>query len=297
VNTKTVVVAYDGSRGAKAAASWALDEAVREQAAVEFLYVLEWPTYAAAASLAPAPYRWSDTDAERRAESLLEEARAAAEVSHPELELRTTALHGGAAAALCDRSRTASMLVLGSRGHGGWSALVIGSVSLAVTTHAHCPVVVVRGVTPDPFAQRRAIVVGVDGSPCADVALGFAYDQAAERGVPLKVIRAWQPFPTWDGEVPDEDAVYDDERAEVEALLTGWRAKYPSVLVHTEIVLDHPGRALVAASGTAQLVVVGSRGRGGLRGLLLGSVSQQLLHHAKCPVAVVRDLGCAVSVC
>lgn len=292
MSTKTIVVGYDGSDGGKAAAGWALDEAARTGAAVDFVCVLEWPMYPPVTPLAPGPVGLPEPEAEQRAAELLERAREAAARTHPQVRLQTTLLNGGAADQLCDRSRTAAMLVLGSHGHGGWSALLVGSVSLAVTAHAHCPVVVVRGTEAEPHPSRRAIVVGLDGSKSAELALAFAYDQAAERNAPLKVLRAWLPtIPRWDTTEPDLDSLCDAERSAIDEQLTGWRAKHPSVPVYIEVLVEHPGRALVAASETAQLMVVGSRGRGGLSGLLLGSVSQQLLHHARCPVAVVRELA------
>jgi nucleotide-binding universal stress UspA family protein len=157
-----------------------------------------------------------------------------------------------------------------------------------VSVHAHCPVVVVRGDRPSPDAP---VVVGLDDSDCARLALDFAFAQAAARGTGLRVVRAWSPPaqrwqpPDFD---PEEQAVA--EKVEVEELTARQRDKYPQVELTISVVVDAPARAMVDASRHAQLVVVGSRGRGGFRGLLLGSVSQQLLHHPHCPVAVVREL-------
>jgi nucleotide-binding universal stress UspA family protein len=140
----------------------------------------------------------------------------------------------------------------------------------------------------EPF--DRPIVAGLDGSACAELALGFAFEQAATRGAPLRVIRAWTPpLSRWGGPEVDFEGVRADELSAVEEVLDGWRSKFPTVQVSAEVAIGHPGHALVLASQSAQLVVVGSRGRGGFRGLLLGSVSQQLLHHGRCSVAVVRE--------
>jgi nucleotide-binding universal stress UspA family protein len=201
---------------------------------------------------------------------------------------------------LCERSRGADLVVLGSHGHSEWADLLLGSVSLGVSAHAHCPVAVIRRppVADGPEAMDRdrtgpsgkPIVAGLDGSACAELALGFAFEQAAGHGVPLRVIRVWTPpFLRWSGAEIDVEGVRADELSAVEDVLAGWRGKFPTVRVSADVVIGHPGHALVVASESAQLVVVGSRGRGGFRGLLLGSVSQQLLHHGRCSIAVVRE--------
>jgi nucleotide-binding universal stress UspA family protein len=150
---------------------------------------------------------------------------------------------------------------------------------VAVSARAHCPVVVVRGES----VATAPIVVGVDDSDCAEKALAFAVEESAERGVPLRVIRAWAAAL---GNRQDQTRRLDD-------LVSVWREKYPEVAILAEAVDDHPAAALVSAGTTAQLLVVGSRGRGALRGMLLGSVSQHLLHHSACAVAVVHDLPAA----
>ena len=136
----------------------------------------------------------------------------------------------------------------------------------------------------------RPVVVGFDGSDQASAALGVAFEEAAARRVGLRVLRAWQPpVPRWSvtelGVDLEELAVA--ERTAVTEALKPWRDRYPQVAVTVDVVAGGAARELVSVSRTCQLVVVGSRGRGGFRGLLLGSVSQQLLHHAECPVIVV----------
>ncbi len=194
---------------------------------------------------------------------------------------------GPPALVLQERSAEAGMLVLGSRGHGGFGGLLAGSTAVSVTAHAHCPVVVVRD---GQAATSGPVVVGSDGSETALRALGFAVERAAQRDVPLRVLRAWEPpGDRWvpPGFDPEETAAA--ERAAAEAELATWRESFPDVPVEVEAVPGSPSALLVEASRSAQLVVVGSRGRGGLRGMLLGSVSQQLIQHSHCPVAVVRE--------
>ena len=123
------------------------------------------------------------------------------------------------------------------------------------------------------------------------LALQYGFELAADRGGHLHVIRAGTPpTPRWSPPNFDQRDITAAEYAALDELLAGWREKYPDVEVTTEVVADNPSRILAKASRNAQLVVVGSRGRGGFRGLLLGSVSQQLLHHSHCPVAVIREI-------
>ena len=148
--------------------------------------------------------------------------------------------------------------------------------------------VVVRGSVPAP--PEGPVVVGVDGSPTSEAAVGFAYEAAATRGVPLVAVHTWWDLmvdPTF-APLLDWDALEADEREVLAERLAGWGEKYPDVHVQRLVMHDRPARALLAQAAGAQLVVVGTRGRGGVAGLLLGSVSHALLHHAPCPVAVVR---------
>jgi nucleotide-binding universal stress UspA family protein len=146
---------------------------------------------------------------------------------------------------------------------------------------------VVRG----DAAPTRPVVVGVDDSPCAQLAVDFAVEQATARGVPLRVIRTWPPVTgIWTETAMATRAVTAEERRPLDELVAGWRDKYPQLEMTAEAVVDHPANALALASTTAQLLVVGSRGRGAIRGMLLGSVSQHLLHNSACTVAVVREL-------
>jgi nucleotide-binding universal stress UspA family protein len=284
-----LLVGYDGSPGSRVALDWALAEATRLNAPVHLRYAFEWVNQVSLFAAVPPS---APEDLRRDAQRVVDEAVAAAAVSHPDISVSGDLVDGSAAGVLCESSRDTRMVVVGSRGLGGFRGLLFGSVGVAVTAHAHCPVVVVRPPqNPDPSLP---IWVGVDGSPESELALGFAFETAARLGVPVGAIHAWEPPP-----LPRRDTVppvsYDPatiEAAEHQLLdqdLAPWRDKYPHVAVRTRVVPVRPGQALVDVSRTAQLVVVGSRGRGGFRGLLLGSVSQQLLHHAACPVVVVRE--------
>lgn len=186
----------------------------------------------------------------------------------------------------------ASMLVVGHRGSGGFTELLLGSVALQLAEHAPCPVLVARGAgdTDDP------VVVGVDGSPVNDPAVAFAFEEASLRGVPLVALHTWiDPVSLGPGDmmplVYDPTLVEAEERDVLADALRDWRAKYPDVHVRPHLVRSRAAKALIDASAEAQLIVVGRRGRGGFPGLRLGSVTHALLHHSQCPVAVVHHGG------
>jgi nucleotide-binding universal stress UspA family protein len=288
MTTRPILVGYDGSHGGRDAARWALGEATRSGRPVHLLYAFQWM-----ATVAPimAPPVWPEAQARTDVEAVLRSAADDARESYPDVVVTTEVMDGPPTVGLRERSAQASLLVLGSRGHGGFAELLVGSTAIAVAAHAHCPVVVVRGVPAGPETSPESVVVGVDGSEGATLALEFAIDQAVQRQVPLRVVRVWTPPPPafWPVDF-DETAVSDAEHASVDDLLTEWRQKHPELRASIEIVVGDPARALIDASRDAQLVVVGSRGRGGFRGLLLGSVSQHLIHHSRCPVVVVREL-------
>lgn len=192
--------------------------------------------------------------------------------------------------ALLRAAGDASMLVLGARGHGGITGLMIGSVSQYATRHAACPVVTVRDPA-DPGAGR--IVVGVDDSDAAQDALALAFEVASYRGVAVTAIQAWHPVVAHGPGVAlpmpsDIGAQLAEEDHLLSNRLWRWQEKYPDVPVVPEVIPGHPAALLTYASEHAALVVVGARGRGALTGLLLGSVSQTVLHHARCPVAVAH---------
>ncbi|GAA3337457.1 universal stress protein [Amorphoplanes nipponensis] len=285
MTARKIIVGYDRSPDARAAARWALDEAVRTGAPVEFFYAYEWPTWAPAASTVPAPAVWPDGETDRAIKGALHEAVALAKESHPSVRTDISIVNNSAALTLIGRSEEAGLIVLGSRGHSAVVGL-LGSVSVAVSGHAHCPVVVVRG---EPEAGGP-IVAGVDDSGSAQLALGFAVEEAVARRVPLRVIRAFAPVTgLWEDTPMVTRSVTAAERRPLDELVAGWREKHPDLDISVEALVEHPAAALTEASTDAQLLVVGSRGRGAVRGMLLGSVSQHLLRHAACTVAVVHE--------
>ncbi|WP_432843133.1 universal stress protein [Dactylosporangium sp. CA-092794] len=274
-----IVAGYDGSLEARTAVDWAAAEAARTSAPLLIVYAYQfaWPSSPSVAG--PGPIA---VEAGERAEHIIDEVVEHVRKGWPGLAVTGTSVHAAPASALLDLAGHARLLVVGNRGAGGVANLLLGSVSQQVATHARVPVAVIRG---QATATRGPVVVGVDGSPSTDAALALAFDLAATRGTGLVAIRAFTP-PS-----PVLVPLQTVEAAEHEALdaaLTGWPEKYPGVALHARPVPGRPARVLIGASHAAQLIVVGSRGHGGFAGLLLGSVGQQLMHHADCPVLIAH---------
>lgn len=278
-----IVVGVDGSPSALDAVRWAAGEAGRRGLSLRLVHACRLPPGMPGA-LDPGLVLDVMRDQGRRA---LAEARDVAE----EAGVNASAVleSDPVVPVLIEESRTASLLVLGTRGIGGFAGLLIGSTAVSVAGRAHCPVVVVRGEVP----AAGPVVVGVDGRPDADAAVAFAFAEASAQGVDIVAVHVWHDSPA-DAVLLGHPAPPDFELAQQRAYetlaerLSGWQEKYPDVHVTRAVVRDHPSRALLRYAESARLVVVGSRGRGGFRGLVLDSTSQHLLHHAPCPVAVVR---------
>ena len=210
------------------------------------------------------------------------------------LPVHAVALDGSAAGLLVEASATAATIVLGAASHRVVSRAFLGSVSHQVATHAQCPVVVVRRRASEDGAGAGEVVLGLDGSEVSTPATEYAFATASLQGLGLTVVHAWWreylggvlAHSPWEGDW--SEVAEDLERMMAEAL-SGWSEKYPDVEVHRHLVRGHAVEMLVQESEGAALLVVGSRGRGGFPGLLLGSVGNGVLQHADCPVAVVHQ--------
>jgi nucleotide-binding universal stress UspA family protein len=202
-------------------------------------------------------------------------------------------------AALVEASRTASLVVMGAGRLGTVGSVVLGATTGKVASHAQCPVMVV----PDAWtpADDLPVVVGVDDEVHSRPAVDSAFAEASARKAPLVALHAWwwgEPSPLSSEIVWDQESGWDDDwkavaasqRVMMSEMLAGWQEKYPDVEVRTEFVRGDATAVLEEASGDAQLLVVGTRGRGGFTGLLLGSVSSRALHHSRCPVLVVPSV-------
>jgi nucleotide-binding universal stress UspA family protein len=233
-------------------------------------------------------------DAAKAGESILTAAAEVAQRHAAGIEVATELRAGGAASALIDASATAGLLVVGSRGLGGFTGLLLGSVSAQVSAHAHCPTVVVRGQGD----AAGPVVLGVDGSRPARAASAFAFAEAHRLGVGVVAVYAWNlPLPAGPSDAVavallDDGGVAQYQQQARQVLtdaLADARRQYPHVPVEERLADASPVRALLDASTDPAMIVVGARGHGGFTGLLLGSTSQSVLHHADCPVAVLHD--------
>lgn len=225
------------------------------------------------------------------AEEIVADAAACAHVAEPDVDVTAEAEPGEPLGVLTEESRSADLVVVGKRGRNAFTGLLLGSTSVQLAAHAHCPVLVTRGrAEPD-----GPVVLGVDGSAAGERAVDFAFAEAALRRTGLLAVHAWTPWNT-QAPLPDDPAAAYRARpgelaAQEERLLaetiSGRSEKYPDVEVEQRSVRGETRKELIDASAEAQLLVVGTRGRGGFTGLMLGSVSQAVLHHAHCSVVVV----------
>jgi nucleotide-binding universal stress UspA family protein len=225
---------------------------------------------------------------------LLGEAREVARQASAEVAVETALSERRPAEALRAESAAAGLLVLGSTGIRPLGRALLGSVSIALAAHAKCPVALIRPhAGEDPPAAGEPVVVGVDGSPAGDAALELAFDEASWRQVPLVAVHVWDDaflaelFEEARSKL-DRPAVEQHEHELLGQRLAGWQEKYPDVTVRRLVVRGRPGDELLSVADRAQLLVVGSRGRGGLTGMLLGSTSQAVMSYALCPVVVTR---------
>lgn len=288
----SVVAGLDGSPASDAALAWGVREAASRDLPVHLICARE--SYALPTGAIEGTLPWEALD--DGGEAILTEARARALEIAPDVPITCSRPWGGAAQVLVAASDRAAFLVVGTRGRGRRTAAVLGTVSLQTASHARCPVVVIRGDQGEATRTHGSahVVVGVDGSRDSERALRFAFDCAAPRGR-VTAITAW-----W-LEVVDGVVVTTPESAEWERVVSGHESKlrgvigdlpaqYPEVTLETRVERAHATEILIEASKDADLLVVGSRGRGGFAGLMLGSVSQHMLTGASCPVAVVSRL-------
>jgi nucleotide-binding universal stress UspA family protein len=289
---RTVVVGVDGSESALEAVRWGAAEAARRNVALQLVTAMAWNQDHVIGRIGlGGDYREIMLEAARR--QLAEAAAVAAEAAAG-LRVEQQLVVGFPIPVLREESRRAQLIVLGDRGHGGVSGLLVGSVAVAMAAQAECPVVLVRSEEGRSGEDGSLpVVVGVDGSEISEAALAFAFAAASARGVPLVAVHTWWDLvmdPGIAALLYDWEAVEADEHEVLAERLAGWSEKYPDVRVQREVMHDRPAHALIEESRRAQLVVVGSRGRGAAAGLLLGSVSHAVLHRAHCSVAVVRPL-------
>lgn len=260
------VVGVDGSETALDAARWAAVDARLHRVPLRLV-----------CAVPEAPPRVGREPLESRAPrpGWLERAVEAARAEEPGVELEQELRHGKPGEVLLDESSTARRLVVGTRGLNEFSGLqmALGSTAELVAMRSHCPVVVIPEGTGAAPAGTRPIVVGVDGSQVGEPALAEAYEAASLRGAPLVAVHVWSDVATDDLFAPgaaDWGSIRSEQERILSERLAGWQAKYPDVPVRRVVARDRPVRFLVEHAADAQLLVVGSRGRGGMTGMLIG---------------------------
>lgn len=302
-----IVVGVDGSDQSHCALVWAAQEAQKRRTPLHVITAYTVPVFAA--SSMDAGYATLDDAVIREgAEAVLEQA--VEKLDGYGVEVHATVETGDAAGVLLELSEEAELVVVGTRGRGGFMGRLLGSVSSAVPAHAHCPSVTIplacaprlegidlelpkgKDVPVKPDDVEKVVLVGVDGSEQARMATLVAAEQAARWGRPLRVICALPPFTgslAWVPAPLDREALYADLRTQLDAGVAWLRSHFPGLQISGEVQDGSPVELLIEATRTAELLVMGTRGRGGFAGMLLGSTSQGVLHHAKGPVMVVPD--------
>jgi nucleotide-binding universal stress UspA family protein len=285
-----IVVGVDGSPPSKVAVDWAAREAAMRNLPLTIIHVTQaatvwmWPE-------APMPPDLA-VRFEKSGEVILHDARVVAEDATggpAAIRVDTELLSAAVLPTLIDQSKDAEMMVVGCRGLGAIGRRLLGSVSWGLIHHANCPVAVIHDEDPlMPTPAMAPVVVGIDGSPASESATAIAFDEASRRGVELVAVHSWSDFAV--AELPgiEWSALEKQANETLAERLAGWQERYPDVTVRRVVVLDRPAHQLLEQSESAQLTVVGSHGRGGFAGMLLGSVSSAVAEAARMPVIVAR---------
>lgn len=289
-----VVVGADGSPPSRAAVRWAAREAAMRHVPLTVVHVapssvvppstLAWPSGRVTEEILELRESHGRKVVADAVEALDDDA-----VGGMRPEIRSEVIVGGTVPTLVGLSKDAQLAVVGCRGRTGQHRRLLGSVSTGLIHHAHCPVAVIHGEVPSSAElAKRPVLVGIDGSRASELATAVAFDEASWRGVALVALHVWGDADMSTVSGMEGSALQAAADKTLSERLAGWQERYPDVTIHRMVEFEHPARHLLEQAELAQLVVVGSHGRGGFAGMLLGSVSATVAQAAHVPVIVAR---------
>lgn len=284
-----IVVGVDGSAAAKVAVCWAARDAAMRHVPLTLVHMVKaaepvWPEMWLSADV----LAWQEEQGRRFLDEAIKIAEDAPTTGR-EITIASELKYSSPVPTLAELSEDAEMVVVGSNGRGAVGRFLLGSVSSGVVRRSSCPVAVIRDEDPlMPHSLQAPVLVGIDGSPASELATAIAFDEASRRGVALKAVHAWSDVENFEPPGVDRSVLQVEAERCLAERLAGWQERYPDVTVHRLVVCDRPAGQLIEESESAQLVVVGSHGRGALTGALLGSVSNAVIHSVRMPVIVAR---------
>jgi nucleotide-binding universal stress UspA family protein len=279
-----IVVGVDGSPASHTAVRWAAASALAHRCPLRVVHAAAVPVYyGPEVRLVHVDYDEFRRLGQQLVMAAADIARDATAAAGP-VDVSVAVSDAPAVPVLTAMSESARMVVVGMRGTGAIRRWLLGSVCTSLVRHAHCPVAVVPDTDDEPGSGFGPVVVGVDGSECSALAIDIAFGEASLRGAELVAVHSWND----DGRLLYSSEIQEEGTGLLSENLAGYAEQYPEVHVHRSVTEQRPATRLLYAAQHAQLLVVGSHGRGGFAGMTLGSVSHALLHNTPCPLIIAR---------